>query len=165
MKLTFYQFLEGMKSQRSNTSNRIRCQAGTVIYDCGATDLLTSASRRQFRKEIGWNGEEYASLDVPLLHEDESKEYDINTCFLSPVPMRVSGQLQHFPNIDALQLFVALIRGPKSAAAMLNPEETGVVAQKDNMEQIHHIDHAEPGDIAAACTLVNFFQFMIHIVR
>ena len=52
------------------------------------------AARSQFREEIGWyqtNGEkgEYASLDVPILHKDGSSEYNIHTCFLNPVPIRV----------------------------------------------------------------------------
>ncbi|KAF7335484.1 hypothetical protein MVEN_02201900 [Mycena venus] len=131
-------FLSGMQDQRCNTSTRIRRQAGHSIYDCATGDLLTADLRRQFRKEIGWNGEEYTSLDVPILHEDGSAEFDIHTCFLSPVPMR---------------LFVALIRGPSAAAAMLKSVKGAVIPKTDNMERIHRIDHSEPGAIAAACTL------------
>ncbi|KAJ7029419.1 hypothetical protein C8F04DRAFT_1265072 [Mycena alexandri] len=97
-------------------------------------DLLTPALRGKFREEIGWNGQEYASLDVPLLHEDGSATYEIHTCFLSPVPMR---------------LFVALIRGPSAAAAMLKDVS---IPKTDSMENIHDIDHSEPAAIAAACT-------------
>jgi hypothetical protein len=85
----------GIASQRSNTSTRIRHAAVDAIYDCRATKMRTPADRRKFRKEIGWyeheDGEEgeYSSLDVPILHEDGS-EYDIHTCFLNPVLMRVS---------------------------------------------------------------------------
>jgi len=131
-------FLKGMQDQRCNTSTRIRRQAGGAIYDCAAGDLLTPTLRQEFREEIGWNGNEYASLDVPILHENGSAEYDIHTCFLSRVPMR---------------LFVALIRGPSAAAAMLKSVEDAGLSQTDNMERIHGIDHSEPGAIAAACTL------------
>ncbi|KAJ7166716.1 hypothetical protein C8R46DRAFT_1095149 [Mycena filopes] len=134
-------FRAGMQAQRSNTSTRIRRQAGAAIYDCAAGDLLTPALRTRFREEIGWNGEEYASVDVPILHRDGSAMYDIHTCFLSPVPMR---------------LFVALIRGPSAAAAMLKAADgvTDVVLPKtDNMELSHGIDHGEAGAIAASCTL------------
>ncbi|KAJ7854683.1 hypothetical protein B0H14DRAFT_2755965 [Mycena olivaceomarginata] len=87
-----------------------------------------------FERAIGWNGEEYTSLDVPILHKDGSAEYDIHTCFLSPVLMR---------------LFVALIRGPSAAAAMLKSVKGAVIPKTDNMERIHRIDHSEPGAIAA----------------
>ncbi|KAJ7168010.1 hypothetical protein C8R46DRAFT_996218 [Mycena filopes] len=128
-------FRAGMGDQRSNTSTRIRRVAGTSIYDCAAGDLLTPTLREKFRQEIGWTGDEYASLDVPLLHEDGRAAYDIHTCFLSPVPMR---------------LCVALIRGPSAADAMLK----GVsVPKTDNMESIHGFDHSEPATIAASCTL------------
>ncbi|KAJ6493757.1 hypothetical protein DFH09DRAFT_1451093 [Mycena vulgaris] len=131
-----------------SNSTRIRRHAGPSIYNCSPADLLTPAARRKFRGEIGWceyedgEGGEYASLDVPLLHEDDSPEYDIKTCFLNPAPMR---------------MFVALIRGPKAATAMLksteDSEETSVRAQTDNMEHIHRILHTEPGAIAASSTI------------
>ncbi|KAJ7145982.1 hypothetical protein C8R44DRAFT_595045, partial [Mycena epipterygia] len=143
-----------MSSQRSNTSTRIRRVAGTSIYDCSAGDLLTPGSRHQFREEIGWfeveddgNKEsagvahgEYASYDIPILHKNGSKTYDIHTCFLGPAPMR---------------LFVALIRGPNAAVAMLKgeAEESSAIPKTDNMERIHQIDHSEPGTIAAASVL------------
>ncbi|KAJ7677290.1 hypothetical protein B0H17DRAFT_1207204 [Mycena rosella] len=145
-------FMAGVNSQRSNTSTRIQHVAGTSIYDCSAGDLLTPAARRKFREEIGWydfeDGDErpggtpgeYASLDVSILHKNGSKEYDIHTCFLSPVLMR---------------LFVALIRGANAAAAMLKDEsdESFIVPKTDNMERIHQIDHTEPGVIAASSVL------------
>ncbi|KAJ7864577.1 hypothetical protein B0H14DRAFT_2292010, partial [Mycena olivaceomarginata] len=87
-------FLAGIASQRSNTSTRIRHAAVDAIYDCRATKMRTPADRRKFRNEIGWyehedgEGGEYSSLDVPILHEDGSEEYDIHTCFLNPVLMR-----------------------------------------------------------------------------
>ncbi|KAJ7023441.1 hypothetical protein C8F04DRAFT_970161, partial [Mycena alexandri] len=112
-------------------------EPGDAIYDCAPGDILTPALRAKLREEIGWNGEEYASVDVPILHENESAKYDIHSCFLSPVPMR---------------LFVALIRGPTAAMAMLKSVE-GVTSNTDDMEHIHRIDHAEAGAIAASCTL------------
>ncbi|KAJ7830473.1 hypothetical protein B0H13DRAFT_2371983 [Mycena leptocephala] len=123
------QFLSGMQDQHCSTSTRIRRQAGAAIYDCAAGDL-TPTLRDQFREEIGWNGSEYASLDVPILHKDGSREYDIHSCFLSPVPMR---------------LFVALSRGPSAAAVMLKSLESAVILKSDNMGRIHHIEHSEPG--------------------
>lgn len=85
-----------MSSQRSNTSSRIRHGAVEPIFDCRSGDMQTPKDRRHFRREIGWydyedgEGGDYASLDVPLLHKDESEEYDIHTCFLNPVLIRVS---------------------------------------------------------------------------
>ncbi|KAJ7485738.1 hypothetical protein FB451DRAFT_1392463 [Mycena latifolia] len=139
-------FSQGMSSQRSNTSTRIRRVAGHAIYDCSAADLLDPSARRQFREEIGWyefedgDGGEYASLDVPILHKDGSKVYDIHTCFLNPVLMR---------------LFVAIIRGTNAAISMLRNDSDGCsdIPKTDNMEHIHRIDHTEPGAIAAACVL------------
>ncbi|KAJ7863321.1 hypothetical protein B0H14DRAFT_2738834 [Mycena olivaceomarginata] len=52
-----------------------------------------------------------------------------------------------------MRLFVALIRGPSAAAAMLKSVKGAVIPKTDNMERIHRIDHSEPGAIAAACTL------------
>jgi hypothetical protein len=92
-----YQFLSGMSSQRSNTSTRIRRSSGTAIYNCSPADLLTPTACLKFKKEIGWKdfedgeGGEYVSLDVPILHKGGSTEYDIHTCFLNPVLMRVCG--------------------------------------------------------------------------
>ncbi|KAJ7306666.1 hypothetical protein DFH08DRAFT_516170 [Mycena albidolilacea] len=106
--------------------------------------MRTPADRRKFRQEIGWyehedgEGGEYSSLDVPILHEDGSEEYDIHTCFLNPVLMR---------------LYVALIRGPAAAAKMLDPEADVHVPKTDNMELIHGIDHTEAGAIAGSCVL------------
>ncbi|KAK6966658.1 hypothetical protein R3P38DRAFT_3514850 [Favolaschia claudopus] len=151
-------FLDGMSSQRSNTSTCVRRGAGDSIFKCSSADLLSPASRRQFREEIGWHelgdgesGEgdarargEYASLDVPILHQGGSKEYDIHTCFLNPVLMR---------------LFAAIVRGPNAAAAMREAEDkvtdiaSIAVPVTDNMERIHQISCTEPGAIAAASIL------------
>ncbi|KAK7041250.1 hypothetical protein R3P38DRAFT_3453557 [Favolaschia claudopus] len=151
-------FLDGMSSQLSNTSTRVRRGAGDSIFKCSSADLLSPASRRQFREKIGWHelgdgesGEgdarargEYASLDVPILHQGGSKEYDIHTCFLNPVLMR---------------LFAAIVCGPNAAAAMREAEDNGTdiasiaVPVTDNMERIHQISCTEPGAIAAASVL------------
>ncbi|KAF8142216.1 hypothetical protein K438DRAFT_1450785, partial [Mycena galopus ATCC 62051] len=87
-------FMDGVTSQRSNTSTRLRKAAGAAIFDCKSTDLLSTSVRlKKFRDEIGWYVEEgssggYSSLDVPILHRNWTGKYDIKTCFLNPVLMR-----------------------------------------------------------------------------
>ncbi|KAJ7084994.1 hypothetical protein C8R44DRAFT_590395, partial [Mycena epipterygia] len=114
------------------------------IYDCHTVDMQTPASRHKFWEEIGWyvheDGEsgDYASLDVPLLHKDGSQEYDIQTCFLNPVLMR---------------LYASLIQGPGSTAKLLKVDTREKSSKSDVMEYIHGIDHTKPGAIAAASIL------------
>ncbi|KAJ7120303.1 hypothetical protein C8R44DRAFT_623679, partial [Mycena epipterygia] len=81
--------------------------------------------------------------DVPLLHKDGSQEYDIHTCFLSPVLMR---------------LYASLIRGPGGAAKLLKADSGESFSKSDVMEYIHGIDHTEPGAIAAASVLVRWTE-------
>ncbi|KAJ7447503.1 hypothetical protein B0H11DRAFT_2248233 [Mycena galericulata] len=123
-------FLDGMNSQRSNTSTRIRRGAADSIYDCRAADTRTLSDRRKFREEIGWykyedrEGGEYAPLDVPILHEDGGREYNIHTCFLNPVLLRLTS--------------------------------LKAVCRDDNMGRIHGINHTEPGAIVGTCVLANW---------
>ncbi|KAJ7132507.1 hypothetical protein C8R44DRAFT_529853, partial [Mycena epipterygia] len=143
-------FMVGVTSQRSNTSNRLRHVAGAAIFDCSATDLLDPNDRLEiFREQIGWYAEEgrsgaYSSLDVPILHADWSGEYDIKTCFLNPVLMR---------------LYAGLIRGPSVVTAMLKHQKSGrdgalvVLPKSDTMEHIFGLDHTEPGAIAGSAVL------------
>ncbi|KAJ7305578.1 hypothetical protein DFH08DRAFT_825070 [Mycena albidolilacea] len=85
----------------------------------------------------------YAALDVPILHKNGSAEYDIHTCFLNPVLMR---------------LYAALIRGPNAAVVMLSSGggDISTIPKTDNMERIHRIVRTEPGAIAASSVLVSW---------
>ncbi|KAJ7897612.1 hypothetical protein B0H14DRAFT_2557612 [Mycena olivaceomarginata] len=126
------QFMRGVTLQRGNNSTRLRRTAGASIFDCSAADLLLPDVRRdKFREQlIGWQVGEgtsgaYSSLDVPILHNGWAGEYDIKTCFLYRTLMR---------------LYVAIIRGPTSATAMLQQHRAGSdvaisVQSSDNMER------------------------------
>ncbi|KAJ7096049.1 hypothetical protein C8R44DRAFT_537405, partial [Mycena epipterygia] len=115
-----------------------------------AMDLLDPNDRLEiFREQIGWYAEEgrsgvYSSLDVPILHADWSGEYDIKTCFLNPVLMR---------------LYAGLIRRPSVVTAMLKHQKSGrdgalvVLPKSDTMEHIFGLDHTEPGAIAGSTVL------------
>ncbi|KAJ7204210.1 hypothetical protein C8J57DRAFT_1735096 [Mycena rebaudengoi] len=143
-------FMSGVHSQRSNTSTRIRKAAGPAIFDCGPADLLLPETRlNKFRDQIGWCVEDgtsggYSSLDVAVLHKNWVGEYDIKTCFLNPALMR---------------LYVALIRGPTAATAMLEAGKRDAnavvmnIPKSDNMEHIHGLTHTEPGAIAGSAVL------------
>ncbi|KAJ7851280.1 hypothetical protein B0H14DRAFT_2355356 [Mycena olivaceomarginata] len=142
-------FMRGVTLQRGNNSTRLRRTAGASIFDCSAADLLLPDVRcDKFREQIGWHVEEgtsgaYSSLDVPILHNGWTGEYDIKTCFLNRTLMR---------------LYVAIIRGPTSATAMLQQHRAGSdvaisVQSSDNMERIFAIDHIEPGAIAGSAVL------------
>ncbi|KAF7347042.1 hypothetical protein MVEN_01457900 [Mycena venus] len=144
-------FMSGASLQRGNTSTRLRKVAGASIFDCSPADLLLSDVRREkFREQIGWYVKEgtsgaYSCLDVPILHDGWNGEYDIATCFLNRTLMR---------------LYVAIIRGPSAATAMLQQLRVGggsdvvvTIQSGDNMERIHGIDHTEPGAIAGSAVL------------
>ncbi|KAJ7822281.1 hypothetical protein B0H14DRAFT_2291001, partial [Mycena olivaceomarginata] len=127
--------------QRGNNSTRLRRTAGASIFDCSAADLLLPDVRRdKFREQIGWHVEEgtsgaYSSLDVPILHNGWTGEYDIKTCFLNRTLMR---------------LYVAIIRGPTSATAMLQQHRAGSDTTWNVSSQF---DHTEPGAIAGSAVL------------
>ncbi|KAJ7092945.1 hypothetical protein B0H15DRAFT_776958 [Mycena belliarum] len=145
-------FMTGVTTQRSNTSTRLRKVAGPAIFDCSPSDLLLPETRvEKFKEHIGWHSEEdtggaYSTLDVPILHEDETAVYDIKTCFLNPCLMRVS-------------LYASIIRGPSAATAMLQNEKQGgsdtviTIPNTETMEQIFGMDHTEPGAIAGSAVL------------
>jgi len=84
-----------MMIQRSNTSTRIRRQAGPSVFDCLASDLHSPQVRyEKFRERIGWvmreNGSAgYETWAVDILHKDYQDSFDINRVFLNPVLMKV----------------------------------------------------------------------------
>ncbi|KAJ7262440.1 hypothetical protein C8J57DRAFT_1719362 [Mycena rebaudengoi] len=106
--------------ERCMVSACVSERSGTAIYNCSPADLLTPTARLKFKKEIGWKdfedgeGGEYVSLDVPILHKGGSTEYDIHTCFLNPVLMR---------------LYVATIRGSNAVVAMLAGDSSGATGR------------------------------------
>src|ERR1700733_1440008 len=81
-------FRNGMMSQRSNTSTRLRKQAGHAIFSCQGSDLTSAQNRYdKFRAKIGWvnsqNGNSYyETWKVEILHKDYNNEFDINRVFL-----------------------------------------------------------------------------------
>ena len=86
--------MKGLKTQRYNTSHRIRHSCASIL---GATenDLLKSDMRKaKFREEIGWMSEsgQYSTVDVPILHKDWNAggEYSLSSVFLNRKLMGVS---------------------------------------------------------------------------
>lgn len=73
-----------MSSQRSSTRTRLRSLPD--ILGVTSEDLIDSTSRSQLRNQIGWLEEksEYSLLQCPILHENWTGKYDINTAFLNP---------------------------------------------------------------------------------
>ena len=88
-------------TQRSNTSTRIRKQAGHSIFNCLASDLSFAEGRYdKFRGRIGWvenqdGHNHYETWAVEILHKDYNGAFDINRVFLNPVLMKVSRGHHH----------------------------------------------------------------------
>src|SRR6202167_5019350 len=78
------QFRNAMMTQRSNTSTRVRRQAGPSIFDCAASDLKSPQVRyEKFRERIGWIAKPdgrsgYETWAVEILHKDYNGSFDIN---------------------------------------------------------------------------------------
>ena len=69
------QFRDAMMTQRSNTSTRVRKQAGPSIFACRAQDLEKPETRYEmFRERVGWvrrdSGDIYETWAVEVLHKD-----------------------------------------------------------------------------------------------
>ncbi|KAJ7654205.1 hypothetical protein B0H17DRAFT_957056, partial [Mycena rosella] len=99
-----------------------------------------------FMSGIGWNIKEgtssaYSSLDVPILHRNESWEYNFKTCFLNPCLMRV-----HAQPIMSEEYLLAL--SDKGSNILIN------IPKVENMELLFSIDHTEPSAIAGSAVLV-----------
>jgi hypothetical protein len=86
------QFREGMSTQRSNTVTRIRRICAADIFELKNAELLTTASRSQFRQRIGWippkgssQPGHYDPWNVEVLHSNYLGRFNKDTVFLSPV--------------------------------------------------------------------------------
>ena len=87
--------MNGLSSQRHNTSTRIRHNCASIL-GVSETDLLKAEVRRDmFREDIGWVNAAgvYSSVDVPILHKDWYGEYALSSVFLNPKLMGVSALL------------------------------------------------------------------------
>jgi hypothetical protein len=90
-----FQFRNAMMTQRSNTSTRVRKQAGPSIFGCTAADLKSSQERyEKFKERIGWvvrqdGSKGYETWAVEILHKNYNGRFDINCVFLNPVLMKV----------------------------------------------------------------------------
>ena len=86
--------MKGMKTQRSNTSTRLRHNCA-AIFGVSDSDLLRTEIRKEkFRDRIGWvtispGVGSYSSVDVEILHKNFSGSYDIKSAFLNPILMWV----------------------------------------------------------------------------
>lgn len=112
------QFRNAMMTQRSNTSTRVRKQAGHAIFDCTTEELTNPQTRyEKFREKIGWvQGQDrtskYETWRVEILHKDYNGSFDINQVFLNPVLMRVS---QH-----SLGFAVSIVPSTRTIGLRLN---------------------------------------------
>jgi hypothetical protein len=156
--------MKGMKSQRSNTSTRLRRHCA-ALFGVSDSDLLRAEIRKEkFRDRIGWvaNGQgvgSYSSVDVELLHRDFSGSYDIKTAFLNPILMWVSCKLDSIDigvlkadDLVIIQVFVAIIRGPTTAKELMNGCQSN--PKTDTMARKHGIRHTTPGAITGCAVLV-----------
>ena len=106
-------------TQRSNTSTRIRKQAGHSIFNCLASDLHSSETRyNKFRQKIGWvennvGKNHYETWKVEILHKDYGGAFDINGVFLNPVLMKVSRDHKHRAFIHHLNKYRFLLLSSK----------------------------------------------------
>lgn len=88
----FCQFLDGMKSQCSNTHTRLRGALELLMPDMAVADLHTADKRfAAFRNSIGWRERRrrYSIWDVPILHGNSSSEVDFNELFRHPMLLKV----------------------------------------------------------------------------
>ncbi|PPQ94907.1 hypothetical protein CVT25_004425 [Psilocybe cyanescens] len=140
-------FTKGMKSQRSNTATRLRRHCAT-LFGVSDTDMLRANIRKEkFQECIGWVDDDhgsglYSSVDVEILHKDNSKSYNIKTAFLNPI---------------IIWVFLAIIWGPTTAKEAMN----GILSnpKTDTMARKHSIRHTTPGAIAGSVVLSRWALF------
>ncbi|KAJ7201090.1 hypothetical protein GGX14DRAFT_571664 [Mycena pura] len=133
-------FCDAMQSQRSNTRSRLRGTCGPNIFSGNDTDLATSESRRdKFQAMIGHTttpegASRYETFNVPLLHKDYNRSFDINTVFRGEKPQLV---------------FAAIAFGPGSVT---NLKRTGkpTPATSKYMARIWGLRNSTPGCIAGS---------------
>lgn len=157
--------MNGLNTQRHNTANRIRHSCASIL-GASDSDLLKSDIRMAtFREEIGWVSETkvYSSVDVPILHKDWCGKYALSSVFLNPKLMGVSTVLHSYFlwNWIVVQIYVALIRGPRAAKHFMNGEL--VYPHTETMARIHNIRNITPGAIATCSVLVSYFYLCHHL--
>ncbi|KII85170.1 hypothetical protein PLICRDRAFT_178915 [Plicaturopsis crispa FD-325 SS-3] len=131
-----------MTTQRSNTSTRVRTQAGSDIYETQSANLSSSETRKQFRERIGWRTykdkkgavrERYSVWAVEVLHKDYEGELDIHNVFLNPILFRV---------------FAAIIRGKSAVAAMIANGTPASARRNETVSDLWGCTEITPGAIA-----------------
>ncbi|KAJ7792213.1 hypothetical protein B0H14DRAFT_3564098, partial [Mycena olivaceomarginata] len=133
-------FLDGMKSQCSNTHTRLRGALELLMPDMAVADLHTADKRfAAFRNSIGWRERRrrYSIWDVPILHGNSSSEVDFNELFRHPMLLKV---------------YAAIIRGVKSAAKVM--DGTSRLPKANTMQRLFGITYTTPGAIAACAIWV-----------
>ncbi|KAJ7214382.1 hypothetical protein GGX14DRAFT_562597 [Mycena pura] len=122
-------FTDGMASQRSSTSNRLRGASLSKIVD-NVKPFETSSGRfNAFAELIGYQpGTDtrepyYSKLDVPLLYDAWQGKKDLNSLFRNPI---------------ILKTYASVIRGPNGADGLFSGKLKRPVAKTvDKMYKIH----------------------------
>ncbi|KAJ7766859.1 hypothetical protein B0H16DRAFT_1791371 [Mycena metata] len=134
-----------MGTQRSNIANRVR-RCAPEVFNCAATDVLTSESRRdKFRKQIGYveqpgGKSKYETFKVDLLHKNYNGKFDVDTVFRG----------------DALHLaFAGVTHGPGAVTAL---KASGQPTQATGkcVSQLWHLTNSTPGSISASGILARW---------
>lgn len=85
-----------MSTQRSNTATRVRKTCGPAIFDTTTSVMASAAERRdKYRHDIGWTENAdgtggYDPLNVKILHDEFSNEFDWSHAFMNPRLMQAS---------------------------------------------------------------------------
>ncbi|KAJ7289791.1 hypothetical protein C8J57DRAFT_1278429 [Mycena rebaudengoi] len=135
------QFTDGMSSQRSSTSNRLRGASLAKIVDDIKPFETSSGCFNAFAKFIGHQpGTEisepfYSKLDVPVLYDGWHGKKDLNRLFRNPI---------------LLKIHACIIRGPNGADGLFDGKSKRPTAK--TVERMYKIRCTTPGAIAnAAC--------------
>ncbi|KAJ7236319.1 hypothetical protein C8J57DRAFT_1376700 [Mycena rebaudengoi] len=138
------QFTDGMSSQRSSTSNRLRGASLAKIVDDIKPFETSSGRFNAFAKFIGHQpGTEtsepfYSKLDVPVLYDGWHGKKDLNRLFRNPI---------------LLKIHACIIRGPNGADGLFDGKSKRPTAK--TVERMYKIRCTTPGAIAnAACLAI-----------
>lgn len=102
------QFRLGMNQMRGLMVHRVRTACSHEIFDERATHMRTPAERKlHLACDVGYqpddpNGPHYSAWRVPIIHQDESKEFNQDTVFLHHSAIRVRIGFSHWVCADLL---------------------------------------------------------------
>ncbi|KAJ7775942.1 hypothetical protein DFH07DRAFT_951849 [Mycena maculata] len=137
-------FIDGMSSQRSSTSNRLRVASLSKIVDDVKPFETSSGRFNAFAKLIGYqpgtdNREPYYSkLDVPILYDGWQGKKDLNSFLRGPI---------------LLKIHASIIRGPSGAVGLFSGKSKRPAAK--TVEKMYKIHRTAVGAISnSACLAI-----------